>query len=206
MQVIDHKKELKHLYKPSKTEVGVVEVPPMNYLMVDGSGDPGKSAEFQEAIEALYGVSYILKYAVMKSELAIDYSVMPLEGIWWTEDDGTFNREDKNRWKWTLMIMQPDYVNKKMFELSCEKLSQEKDIPGIGKLRFDSLFEGAAVQIMHIGLYSEIDHVIEKLEQYITRNGFIKNGKHHEIYLSDVRKATPDKWQTVLREPVKKIN
>jgi len=104
------------------------------------------------------------------------------------------------------MIMQPDYVNKKMFELSCEKLSQEKDIPGIGKLRFDSLFEGAAVQIMHIGLYSEIDHVIEKLEQYITRNGFIKNGKHHEIYLSDVRKATPDKWQTVLREPVKKIN
>jgi len=116
MEKIDIKKELKHLYQPSAKEVVQVDVPPMNYLMIDGDGDPNNSQAFSDAVEALFAVSYAVKFMIKKSPLALDYGVMPLEGLWWVDDMSKFSIEDKSNWKWTLMIMQPDFVTKEMID------------------------------------------------------------------------------------------
>lgn len=200
----DFKKELKHLYKPAQKEVGVVDVPPMNYLMVDGQGDPDKVPEFQDAIAALFGLSYALKFMIKNGPDEIDYGVMPLEGLWSSNDMDSFNRGEKDKWLWTLMIMQPDYVTSDMFASAREQLQEKKgpELPSLGKVRFDSLFEGLSAQIMHLGHYSDEGPTIELLHQHIKANGYRFNGKHHEIYLSDIRRAAPERWRTVLRQPV----
>src|SRR5262245_20438650 len=116
MKKIDLKKELKHLYQPSAKEAAQVDVPTMNYLMVDGQGDPNTSKAYSDAIEALLALSYTVKVMVKKRSLAIDYGVMPLESLWWADDASSFTSADKSRWKWTAMIMQPSFVTREMVE------------------------------------------------------------------------------------------
>lgn len=200
MEKIDIKKELKDLYRPPTSKVAQVDVPQMNFLMVDGTGDPNKSQEYAEAVEVLFQVSYALKFMVKKGSLAVDYGVMPLEGLWWADDMSAFSVEDKSNWKWTMMILQPEFVTREMVEQAIQDVAKKKKPAAISKLRFEAFSEGKAAQIMHIGPFSEEGPTVEKVHAYITENGKL-SGKHHEIYLSDIRKADPGRWKTVIRQP-----
>ena len=203
MQKIDLRKAWKHLYKPSPKKVELADVPQMNFLMIDGQGDPNTSQEFQVAVEALFGVSYTAKFIVKKSETAVDYSVMPLEGLWWMDNMAEFSIERKDEWKWTAMIMQPEYVTRDLLQAAMEQVEKKKNPPALSKLRFESYPEGQAAQIMHIGPFAEEGPTIEKIHQYIKANGYELSAKHHEIYLSDFRRAAPEKMRTIIRQPVK---
>jgi hypothetical protein len=203
MEKLDFKKALKHLYQPPTKQVVRVDVPAMNYLMIDGDGDPNTSQAFKHAIEVMYPLSYTLKFMVKKGPLAIDYGVMPLEGLWWADDMSTFTVEDKSNWKWTLMIMQPDFVTKYMVDVAVAEVKKKMNSSALLKVRFESLSEGACAQIMHIGPFSEEGPAIEKVHNFISGCGCTRTGKHHEIYLSDIRKADPKKWKTVIRQPMR---
>jgi hypothetical protein len=200
MQTIDFKKQLKHLYQPPTKEVVIVDVPDMNFLMEDGVGDPNTSQEYAEAVEVLFQVSYALKFLVKKGSLAIDYGVMPLEGLWWADDMSAFTAGDKSNWLWTMMIMQPDFVTSEMVEKAMQDIKKRKNPAAIFKLRFEAYVEGKAAQIMHVGPFSEEGPTVEKVHQCIDSMGE-RRGKHHEIYLTDIRKADPAKWKTVIRQP-----
>ena len=202
MEKIDYKKELKDLYKPSAKKVDILDVPEMNFIMIDGAGDPNTSQEFQEAVEALFNISYTLKFMVKKGVLGIDYGVLPLEGLWWTDDMSQFNIENKDNWKWTLMIMQPEYATRELFHEAVEQVKRKKNLPALPKVRFEAFSEGKAAQIMHIGPFSEEGPTVEKVHNFIKESGFNLAGKHHEIYLSDIRKAAPEKWKTIIRQPI----
>jgi hypothetical protein len=202
MKKIDIKKELNHLYQPSAKEVVQVDVPPTNYLMIDGEGDPNTSQAFSDTVEALFAVSYAVKFMIKKGTLAIDYGVMPLEGLWWADDMSKFSIEDKSNWKWTLMIMQPDFVNKEMIDSAISNVSKKKNPATLSKMRFEALSEGKCAHILHVGPFSEEGPTIKKVHQFIKRQGGKQTGKHHEIYLSDIRKADPKKWKTVIRQPM----
>ncbi len=202
METVDVKKELKHLYHASAKEVVQVDVPAMNFLMVDGEGDPNTSHSYAEAIEALFTVSYTVKFMLKKGELAIDYGVMPLEGLWWADDMTTFSSDDKSNWKWTAMIMQPSFVTAELIESALAEVKKKKNPAAISKVRFASWQEGECVQIMHIGPFSEEGPTIEKLHHFIEASNWRRAGKHHEIYLSDIRKADPKNWKTIIRQPM----
>ncbi len=202
MEKIDFKKKIKHLYQPSAKEVVLVDVPTMHFLMVDGEGDPNKSQAYSDAIEVLFAVSYAVKFIVKKGALAIDYGVMPLEGLWWADDMSKFSTEDKSNWKWTMMIMQPDFVNKEMVNNAITDVRKKKNHAAISRVRFEVLSEGKCAQILHVGPFSEEGPTIEKVHKFIDSRGK-RTGKHHEIYLSDIRKADPAKWKTVIRQPMR---
>jgi hypothetical protein len=202
MPKVDFKKELKHLYQPSAKEVSVVDVPPMNFLMVDGQGDPNTSLEYQEAMAALYTMSYQLKFTIKARNPDLDYTVPPLEGLWWAEDMEGFPGEDKDAWLWTAMIMAPDQVTPALFHEALEEVQKKKDLPGLPRLRLERYREGLSVQIMHLGPWAEEAPTIERLHAFAREQGYRLRGKHHEIYLSDPRRTAPDKIKTVIRQPV----
>jgi len=202
MAKIDYKKELRHLYKASTKQVEIVDVPQMNFLMIDGKGDPNTSLEYKEAIEALYSLSYTVKFMIKKGESGIDYGVLPLEGLWWVEDMSQFSVEHKEDWLWTMMIMQPDVVTAQLIPEAMEQVKKKKNPAALSKIRFEAYDEGKAAQIMHIGPFSEEGPTIEKVHQFIEKKGCERKGKHHEIYLSDIRKAAPEKWKTIIRQPM----
>jgi hypothetical protein len=199
---VDLKKELKHLYKPPTKEVVEVDVPKMNYLMIDGEGDPNTSPAYIEAVEALFSVSYTTKFTVKKGSQAIDYTVMPLEGLWWADDMSTFSVTDKSNWKWTMMIMQPEFVARQTIQDAIASVMKKRpSLSALSKLRAESFSEGRCAQVMHIGPFSEEGPTIEKVHQFISTRGQL-TGRHHEIYLSDIRKANPSKWKTIIRQPM----
>jgi hypothetical protein len=203
MTKIDLKKQLKHLYSPSTAQISVVDVPAMNFVMIDGKGDPNKAPEYQDAIEALYSISYTLKFMV-KKEQEIDYGVMPLEGMWWTDNMAEFNINNKDDWKWTSMIVQPEYVSEGLFNRAVEQVANKKELPSLSRARFQSFHEGPAAQIMYIGPFADEGLTVEKIHNYIKDNGYVFDGltqKHHEIYLSDFRKTAPEKLKTIIRQP-----
>lgn len=202
MQKIDLKKNLNHLFLPSASKVVQVDIPPMNYLMVDGAGDPNTEKSYQEAIEALFTLSYTLKFMAKKGPLAVDYGVMPLEGLWWADDMAAFIVEDKSNWKWTLMIMQPDFIAPEMVATAMAEVRKKKNLVALNKVRFEAFAEGAAAQTLHIGPFAEEGPTIERVHRFIADSGHQRVGKHHEIYLSDIRKADPKKWKTVIRQPM----
>lgn len=202
MEKIDYKKKLKHLYKPSDKKVEVVEVPKMNFLMIDGEGNPNTSQSFQEAMNVLYSLSYALKFMIKKGEAGIDYGVLPLEGLWWADDMFSFNIDNKEDWKWTLMIMQPELVKKEMVAKATEEVRKKKNPVALPLVKFESFAEGKAAQIMHIGPFSEEGPTVVKVHSFIENSGNQRIGKHHEIYLSDIRKAAPEKWKTIIRQPM----
>ena len=202
MEKIDYKKELKHLYKPSSKKVEIVEVPQMNFLMINGEGDPNTAKSFSDAIEALYSLAYTLKFMVKKGDMGIDYGVLPLECLWWADDMSAFTTGKKDDWKWTLMIMQPELITQKMVKEATEAVKRKKNPVSLSLTRYEVFTEGKAAQIMHIGPFSEEGPTIEKVHLFIEENGSLRAGKHHEIYLSDIRRAAPEKWKTVVRQPM----
>ena len=202
MEKIDYKKELKHLYRPSAKVVEIVDVPKMNFLMVDGEGDPNTSLPFQDAIDVLYPLSYALKFMVKRGEIGVDYGVLPLEGLWWADDMSSFSVADKEGWKWTLMIMQPDMVTGEMVREAKEQVRTKKNPVSLPLVRFEAYEEGKAAQTMHIGPFSEEGPTVEKVHSFIEESGSQRIGKHHEIYLSDIRRAAPEKLKTIIRQPM----
>ena len=202
MQKIDFKKRLGALYSaPAKAPV-IVEVPQMNFIMVDGSGDPNTSKEFQQAVEALFSVSYALKFLIKKGPAAIDYGVLPLEGVWWAEDMAVFTAGDKSSWKWTLMIMQPEYVTEELYEQALRQVRRKKGLPAVDRLRLEPFLEGRSAQVLHVGPFSKEGPTIERLHRFIEENGYRRRGRHREIYLSDLRRAAPEKLKTIIRQPI----
>ncbi len=207
MAKIDLKKQEKELYNPSTKEPSMVEVPEMNFLMIDGEGDPNTSHEYQDAMEALFPVSYKVKFT-SKNEKSQDYVVMPLEGLWWVDNMEDFTVEDKTGWKWTVMIRQPDFIGKRIIESAIKEVEEKKNPPSLSKIRFEKFHEGRSAQIMHIGPYSEEGPTVKKLHNFIHEKGYVFDGskpgqKHHEIYISDVRRTKPERLKTVIRQPVK---
>ena len=204
MAKVDFRIELKHLYRPSAKEFAVVEVPPMQFLMIDGRGDPNTSQEYTAALEALYAVAFKAKF-ISKKEEGKDYVVPPLEGLWWAEDMEAFAAaRDKNVWEWTMMIMQPDWVAREMYEAAVAQVSKQKNPPALPKLRLETYHEGLSVQILHFGSYDDEGPAIARMHrEFMPANGYVPAGKNHEIYLSDPRRVVPDKLKTVLRQPVR---
>jgi hypothetical protein len=202
MTKIDYKKELKHLYKPSAKKIEQVDVPTFNYLMIDGKGEPGGTA-YTQAVETLYPVAYTLKFMVKRGDLAIDYGVMPLEGLWWSDNMDDFITRNKTNWQWTMMIMQPDLIKPAMVAEAIAQVRKKKNPPALDLLRFEPFTEGLAAQTLHIGPFSEEGPTIERVHQFIEESGAQLSGRHHEIYLSDIRRAAPEKWRTIIRQPMR---
>lgn len=205
MAKIDFKKELKGLYSNvSAKEFSIVDVPPLNYLMIDGQGYPGTSQEYQDAMQTLYPLSYTLKFMIKKK--GKDYVVMPLEGLWWAKDMEVFTdafMERKNEWLWTSMIMQPDFITQDIVNKAMEELKRKKDPPALSKVRFETYTEGLSAQILYFGPYSEEGPTIERMHNFIRDQGHELRGKHHEIYLSDPRRTKPERLKTIIRQPIK---
>ena len=213
MKTLDLKKEFKHLYQPSAKKVEIVQVPRLQFAMIDGAiekgSEPGKSPLFAEATMTLYSISYTLKFMLKKRKTnPIDYPVMALEGLWWVED-GMFDITVKDNWFYTLMIMQPDVITQDLFDGGLEQVRKKRgDSPALSKLQLADYEEGLCVQTMHIGPYATEPATIERMRACAQENGYRdlvgSGGKHHEIYLGDPRKADPAKLKTVLRHPVSK--
>ena len=202
MEKIDLKKELKHLYQPSAKEVVQVDVPMLNFLMIDGEGDPNTAQAYSDAVETLFAVSYAIKFMVKRGPSAVDYGVMPLEGLWWADDMSKFTTGDKSNWKWTSMIMQPPFVTREITDSAIADVKKNKNPPAVSKLRLEAFSEGRCAQILHVGSFSEEGPTIGKVHRFIDSRSS-RTGKHHEIYLSDIRKADPAKWKTIIRQPMR---
>jgi hypothetical protein len=197
---VDLKSALRTLYRPSARAVVEVDVPAFNFLMVDGDGNPNTSMEYKEAVEALYSVSYAVKFA-LKREESLDYVVMPLEGLWWADDPASFKRDEKDDWKWTMMIMQPPEASRQLVQSAITSVQGKKGLPGLGKVRFEQFKEGRCAQTLHIGPFSAEGPTIQRVHDYISSRSALR-GRHHEIYLSDIRKAAPENWKTIIRQPM----
>ena len=206
MITLDLRKELKGLYQPSAKAVQVVEVPRFKFLMIDGEIEPGHgpgdSPSFAVAMQAMYGLAYTLKFSSKKrAENPIDYPVMPLEGLWWT-DSGEYDLTHPEGWKYTLLIYQPEHISAEMLEAAREQVGKKRPSAALGEVRLGEFEEGRCIQIMHIGPYSEEMRTIAVMDAFAAGHDYRMRGKHHEIYLSDPRRARPEKMKTVLRHPV----
>ncbi len=202
MEDIDLKKTLKPLYSPAAKTFETVEVPDMQFLMVDGHGNPNTAPAYTQAIEALYTVAYTLKFT-LKKEFEKNYAVMPLEGLWWVPDMREFTAENKDAWDWTAMILQPPEVTPERFQDACAEAEKKKDLPALPKMRLEAYSEGLAAQILYFGPYADEGPTIQRLHAHIHEQGGTLHGKHHEIYLGDPRRADPAKLKTIIRQPYK---
>ena len=203
----DWKKELKYLYNPSAKLFSLIEVPPLQFLMIDGQGDPNTAAEYSEALAALYPLAYTLKF-ISKRELDRDYTVPPLEGLWWAADMAVFTvRANRDAWQWTMMIMTPEWLGREQFERAAVEVRRKKNPVSLDKVRLETFHEGLSVQILHVGPYSAEGPTIARLHgEFLPQNGLVENGNHHEIYLGDPRRTAVEKLKTVLRQPVRKAS
>lgn len=199
---IDFKKALDS-YQAARGKFRVVDVPTLQYLMIDGSGDPNTSPAYTDALEALYPLAYKLKFA-SKRELGRDYVVPPLEGLWWAEDMASFtDARDKTQWQWTMMLMVPGWIDEALVTQTTEVIRGANPPALLGSVRFASLEERECVQTLHIGSFDDEGPVLEQMHhEFIPANGFVMRGLHHEIYLSDPRRTAPEKLRTILRQPI----
>jgi hypothetical protein len=201
----DIKKAYRELYSAPSKEFTVVDVPKLRYITVDGRGDPNTSAAYSNAIEALYGVAYALKFTSRRT-LGRDFVVGPLEGLWRADDPAAFITRNKDTWDWTMMLSQPDWITEDMVRAAVDKIAKKKDIPALGDIRPLTLVEGTCVQILHIGSFDDETPTLDRLHNcYLPDNGLTFNGDHHEVYLSDARRTARDKLKTILRQPVKTL-
>lgn len=212
MEKIDYKKTEKHLYLPKSP--AIVQVPEMVFFAVDGQGDPNTSPAYQQALELLYGLSFTVKMSKMGGEEPegyFDYVVPPLEGLWWTETPGFDGKPpaDKNDFRWTSLIRQPDFVNEEVFTWAAERLAKKKPALDLTKARFLRWEEGLCAHLLHTGPYdaepASIDHLTEFLREQGCVPDFTDTRRHHEIYLGDPRRTAPEKLKTVIRHPVKRV-
>ncbi|QIK64363.1 hypothetical protein G7068_14980 [Leucobacter viscericola] len=199
---VDFKKEL-DAYQAKRGQFRVLDVPAMQFLMIDGHGDPNTAPEYAAALEALYPLAYKLKFA-SKRELGRDYVVMPLEGLWWADDMNSFTAgRDKSQWDWTMMIMVPDWIDAAMFAAARDQVAAKDGPARLDEVRLETLTEGQCVQTLHVGSYDDEAPLLEQMHtRFIPDNSLRMTGKHHEIYLGDPRKVAPEKLRTILRQPV----
>jgi len=200
---VDLKREL-GAFTARKGRFDVISVPPLQYLMIDGHGDPNVVPAYQEAIGTIFPLAYALKF-LSKRELERDYAVMPLEGLWWADDMDDFtSRRDKSRWEWTLLNLVPDWLTDEHVEAARAAVAGKAGAPRLDAVRLERLEEGLCVQTLHVGAYGDEGAVLERLHHEVVPNqGLTLTGKHHEIYLSDARRTTPEKLRTILRQPVR---
>jgi hypothetical protein len=206
MPPLDIVKLHKPLYAPSAKHAAIVEVPGLAFLMVDGRGDPETAEAYHQALEALYSVAYTLKFSLKKTDPERDFTVAPLEGLWWADDAAPSMAElmrDRDNWNWTLMIAVPDAVAANEVAAALETAARKKDLPAAPVLRLERLEEGLAAQIMHVGPYSQEAPTIQRLHEWVAGQGYELRGRHHEIYLGDPRRTAPERLKTVLRNPVR---
>jgi hypothetical protein len=199
----DYKSELKQLYSAKPDKPAVVRVPQMNFLMIDGVGDPNTGTAYGDAIQTLYPVAYSIKF-MCKKELGIDFTVMPLESLWWSDNMADFSAGNKDNWQWTAMIMQPEIVNHTIYKHALEQAQLKRSLPSMDGIRFASYKEGRAAQVLHVGPYAQEGPAIEHLHTFISEQGGSldsHNNHHHEIYLSDPRRTAPEKLKTIIRQP-----
>ncbi|MCB1517910.1 MAG: GyrI-like domain-containing protein [Hyphomicrobiaceae bacterium] len=205
MEKVDFKKQLKALYQPSAKTFAIVDVPKMQFFKVDGMGDPNVSEEYGLCVQWLYSIAYPLKFWA-KKELGKDHVVPPLEGLWWADDMNAFIKGDRGAWKWTMMVMAPDWVTQEAFVEARDAAVKKVGGEPPASLRLETFDEGLSVQIMHLGPYSAEAPTIAKLHsEFLPANGLVENGHHHEIYLNDPRRVAPEKLKTVLRQPVRSV-
>jgi len=202
MLKVDLKKELDS-YRACRGEFRVVDVPPEQYLMVDGQGDPNTAQEYADALAALYPLAYKLKFA-SKADLDRDYVVMPLEAIWWASDMNAFTTaRDKSAWHWTVMILVPQWITSDMYDAVVAEAARKNPPAFLDRVRLETLHEGRCVQTLHVGSYDDEAPVLAEMHhRFIPRAGLRMTGRHHEIYLSDPRRMQPSKLRTTLRQPV----
>ncbi len=200
----DFKKTL-DAYRARAGKFRIVEVPPLQYLMIDGHGDPNTAQEYADAISTLYPVAYKLKFA-SKRDLGRDYVVPPLEALWWASDMDAFtSARDKSHWDWAAMIMCPDWITSQMFDDAMARVASKNRPASLDKIRLETLHEGTAVQTLHVGRYDDEAETLAELHySFIPSAGLRMTGKHHEIYLSDARRVDPSKLRTILRQPVER--
>ncbi len=199
MEKSDFRRERKDLYAPSR-EFTIVDVPAFDFVAIDGVGDPNTSPEYVAAVEALYLLSYALKFA-SKSALERDYVVGPLEGLWRSDRLESFTDRSKSEWSWTMMIHQPDWLTAEVREAALAK-AEKKKLVALAEVRFMTMVEGASAQVMHVGSYDDEGPIIAGMHEWIAANGHALRGQHHEIYLGDPRRTEAAKLKTVLRQPI----
>jgi hypothetical protein len=199
---LDPKQDLKHLYTAAKQPT-VVDVPPLNYLMIDGSDDPNTAQIFKDGTQALYGDAYALKF-MFKNQRGINYSVMPMEGLWWADNMAEFRLDDKSNWLWTLMLVLPEVVTAADFAQAVADVEAKKNPPALDQVRFAPYSEGLAAQILHIGSYEDEAPTIQHLHEFIEDQGYTLSGKHHEIYIGDPNRSAPETLKTIIRQPIRR--
>ena len=199
---VDFKKTLDS-YRARAGEFRVLDVPDLQYLMVDGHGDPNTTPAYARALATLYPVAYTLKF-LSKDDLGRDYVVPPLEGLWWAQDMAAFTTSrDKSRWAWTMLLMVPDWIDASMVETAVEKARAKASPADLEDVRLEELSEGRCVQTLHLGPFDDEGPVLDRMHhRFIPDHGFRLDGTHHEIYLSDPRRVAPAKLRTILRQPV----
>jgi hypothetical protein len=203
---IDLVKQLKPLYAPSPRHPSIVEVPELAFLMIDGRGDPTSSEAYQDALGALYGVAYTLKFTLKKAEPERDFKVAPLEGLWWADTESPSMDElqaDRDSWNWTMMIAVPDAVTAAEVAAAAEAAARRRPLPAVARIHLERFAEGLAAQIMHVGPYADEAPTIAALHAFVAEQGYLLRGRHHEIYLGDPRRTAPERLKTVLRHPVR---
>lgn len=202
---LDLKKALDS-YQARRGIFRVLNVPPLHYLMIDGQGDPNTSPAFTDALAALYPVAYKLKFA-SKKELGRDYVVPPLEGLWWAEDMDTFTTaRDKSAWSWTLMLMVPEWLTDEHVDAAVQTVGAKNPPSQLDEIRFAKLEEGTCVQTLHVGSFDDEAEVLERMHhEFIPAQGLRLTGTHHEVYFSDLRRTSPDRLRTLLRQPVIRV-
>ncbi len=198
---IDFKKTLPS-YKAPRGRFELIDVPTLQYLAIDGHGDPNTSPDYADALSALYPVAYQLKS--MSKKLGQDYVVPPLEGLWWADNPSAFQGSlDKSKWDWTSLIMVPDWLNEEQVKAAITAVERKKSLPRLTDIRLLTLEEGSCVQTLHVGSFDDEGPVLATMHnEFIPTNGLKPSGKHHEIYFSDFRKVAPEKLRTLLRQPV----
>jgi len=215
--VFDFKKEYKDLYMP-KVEPVIIDVPEFSFIKVDGKGNANtEGGEFYQAVELLYTLSYTIKMSSKSGNQPqgfFEYVVPPLEGLWWFNDSTDKDFSQKDKYLWTSMIRQPEFVTQEVFDWACKEAARKKPRLDTSKARFQSFTEGLCVQMMHIGPYADEPKTIALMVEFIKENNYQNaigdvrsdgsTKRHHEIYLSDPRKTEPSKMKTVLRHPIKK--
>ena len=205
----DFKKEYKEFYM-SKSVPEIVTVPKANFIAVRGMGDPNQEGgAYQSAVSILYAVAYTLKMSYKtdyRIEGFFEYVVPPLEGFWWQEGVDGIDYGDKSTFHWISVIRLPEFVTKKDFDWAVEEAARKKKLDCF-LAEFLTIEEGLCVQIMHIGPFDHEPSTVALMDQYIAENGYANDMNetrlHHEIYLSDARKAAPEKWKTVIRHPIR---
>ena len=215
MKRIDYKKDFKPFFLPSAKEPVLLKVPKFQFLMVEGSGAPGGKA-FQEAIQAVYSAHFTIKFTLKFAKIGPEYTLPPLEALWWTKSGRHFNVKSPSDWQWCVMLMQPPHILKKHLSDAIKTIREKAAAkagkkgarpasPALSKIILAPFAEGLCVQLMHVGPYAKEKPTLDRMEAFAVAKEYQMIGKHHELYLGDPRMTKPEKLKTVLRHPIKKV-